>query len=77
MSLWGVPVKLTTALPVGTAVVGAFVLGGVLHVRRGLTVETNYNADDWARNKTTFRAELREVLAVKRPTAFVKVDLTP
>lgn len=77
LSLWGVPVKLTTALPVGTAIVGAFALGGVLHVRRGLTVETNYNGDDWARNKTTFRAELREVLAVKRPSAFVQVDLTP
>jgi HK97 family phage major capsid protein len=73
--LWGVPVTLTTMCPAGQAVVGTFGLGGTVHIRRGLTVETSFNADDFARNKTTFRAEIREVLAIVRPDAFVHVTL--
>jgi len=77
-SLWGCSVILTTDMPAGTAVVGAFQLGGVLHVRQGMTVEVNNRSDqDWTHNTSTFRAELREALAILRPAAFNRVSLTP
>ncbi len=75
-SLWGCSVILTTDMPAGTAVVGAFQLGGLLHVRQGMTVEVNNRSDqDWTHNTSTFRAELREALAILRPAAFNRVQL--
>lgn len=77
-SLWGCSVILTTDMPAGTAVVGAFQLGGLLHVRQGMTVEVNNRGDqDWTHNTSTFRAELREALAILRPAAFNRVKLLP
>jgi len=77
-SLWGCSVILTTDMPAGTAVVGAFGLGGLLHVRQGMTVEVNNRSDqDWTHNTSTFRAELREALAILRPAAFNRVQLAP
>ncbi len=77
-SLWGCSVILTTDMPAGTAVVGAFQLGGLLHVRQGMTVEVNNRSDqDWTHNTSTFRAELREALATLRPAAFNRVQLAP
>lgn len=75
-SLWGCSVILTSDMPAGTAVVGAFQLGATLHVRQGMVLEVNNRSDsDWTHNTSTFRAELREALAVMRPAAFAKVTL--
>ena len=38
-SIWGVKVIVTSAITVGTALVGAFATGGAIHRRGGLTVE--------------------------------------
>ena len=38
-SVWGVKVVVTSAITVGTALVGAFATGGAIHRRGGLTVE--------------------------------------
>lgn len=72
--LWGYPVVVTTAITVGTTLVGAFRLGAQIFYREGLRVEsTNSNEDDFKTNKIAIRAEQREALAVYRPKAFCTV----
>ena len=71
--LWGVQLVVTTACPAGTAVLfnrGEF---ATLGIRDGLTVQTNYNADDFRRNKLSLIAEVRELLAIVRPAAGIVV----
>lgn len=73
-TVWGLPVALSLALPVNTAVVGAFRSQAQVFRRNGLTVEaSNSHADFFQRNMTAIRAELRVGLAVYRPSAFVRV----
>ncbi len=71
--IWGLNVIQAQAMTENTAVVGAWRTYSTLFVRRGLTVETGYNADDWTKNKQTIRAELRAVPVFWRPTAFATV----
>ena len=73
-SVWGVKVIVTSAVTVGTALVGAFATGGAIHRRGGLTVEaTNSHGSYFAQNITAIRAEMREALCVYRPSAFCAV----
>ena len=73
-SLWGVRVVVTSAITVGTALVGAFGTAAAIHRRGGLTVEaTNSHGSYFAQNVTAIRAEQREALCVYRPTAFTAV----
>ena len=70
-SLWGKPVVPTTAMPGGTALVGAFGAAAQVFNKGGLTVEaSNSHADFFQRNLTAIRAETRCLLAVYRPGAF-------
>lgn len=72
--LWGLPVVVTTAIAEGTALVGAFRLGGQLFRREGIRVETtNSDASDFAYNRICIRVEERLTLAVYRPLAFCSV----
>lgn len=72
--IWGYPVVVTTAITVGTSLVGAFQLGGQIFYRDGLRVESaNQNEDDFKTNKIAIRAEQREALAIYRPKAFCTV----
>jgi HK97 family phage major capsid protein len=72
--IWGLPVVYTTAITLGTALVGAFRLGAQLFRRQGVTVETtNTNVDDFEKNLVSIRAEERLALAVYRPKAFATV----
>ena len=72
--LWGKPVVVTPAIPSGTALTGAFRLGAQYFMRQGLTIETtNTDQDDFIKNLTTIRAELREALCVYLPLSFCKV----
>ena len=74
--LWGVPTVVTSAIPAGTALVGAFKLGGSVISRKGMTVEiANQNRDDFENNRVSIRIEERLALAVRYPAAFCKVDL--
>jgi HK97 family phage major capsid protein len=63
-TVWGLPVALSLALPVNTAVVGAFRSQAQVFRRNGLTVEaSNSHADFFQRNMTAIRAELEGGLA--------------
>ncbi len=74
--LWGVPTVVTSAIPAGTALVGAFKLGGSVISRKGTTVEiANQNKDDFENNRVSIRIEERLALAIRYPAAFCKVDL--
>jgi HK97 family phage major capsid protein len=70
-NVWGLPVVVTSAIAVNTALVGAFGTQAQVFRRGGLTVEaSNSHADFFQRNLTAIRAEERLALAVYRPAAF-------
>jgi HK97 family phage major capsid protein len=72
LSLWGIPVTLTTQMPVGKALLGDFGGGCYAFVRQGILVEsTNSNSDDFVKNLNTVRAETRIGLCVTRPASFI------
>jgi HK97 family phage major capsid protein len=69
--LWGRPVAVTSAIALGTALVGAFRMGSQLFNRGGMRVEaSNSHSDFFTRNLVAIRAERRAALAVYRPSAF-------
>lgn len=73
--LWGLRTVVTSAVPAGTAVVGAFNQGASLIRKGGVRVElTNSNENDFTNNRITIRVEERIALAVRYPAAFVKVS---
>ena len=75
--LWGLRTVVSPAVSVGTAVVGAFTQGATVYRKGGVRVEsTNSHASDFTSNLVTIRAEERLALAVRKPSAFVKVTLT-
>lgn len=76
--LWGRPVVTTQAMTFDQFLVGAFQLGAQVFDREQaqVTIATE-NEDDFVNNLVTILAEERLALAVHRPEAFVKGDLTP
>lgn len=77
-TLWGRDVVTTQAMTVDNFLTGAFKLGAQIfdRVRAAITVATE-NEDDFVKNMVTILIEERLALAVYRPEAFVKGDLTP
>lgn len=76
--LWGRPVVSTQAMTVDTFLVGAFRLGAQVFDRQQATITVaTENEDDFVNNLVTILAEERLGLAVYRPEAFVKGDMTP
>ena len=74
--LWGKNTVVTTAVPQGTVVVGAFKQAATLYRKDGISVEaTNTDQDDFVNNRVTIRAEERIGLAVRVPAAIVKLTL--
>lgn len=74
--LWGLKTVVTEAIAQGTALVGAFKLGGAVIRKGGLRAEsTNSHSDDFTNDLITFRVRERLGLQVKYPKAFVKVTL--
>ena len=64
------------AIAQGTALVGAFKLGGAVIRKGGLRAEsTNSHSDDFTNDLITFRVRERLGLQVKYPKAFVSVAL--
>lgn len=74
--IWGKRTIVTPALAQGTVLVGAGKLGATVYRKGGLTLQaTNTNEDDFVNNKITILGEERIGLAVRRPSAFVKVTI--
>lgn len=75
-SFWGLRAVVTSAIPQGTMLVGAFAQGGAVVRKGGTTIEvSNSNEDDFIRGQVTIRGTKRLALAVRYPAAFVKVTI--
>ena len=73
-NIWGMRVVVTSAMTVGSAVVGAFQQGGAVIRRSGVTVEATNSHSTWfADDIVAIRAEERLALAVYRESAFTVV----
>jgi HK97 family phage major capsid protein len=76
-NLWGLTTVVTPAMSADTALVGAFKSAATLYRRGGVRVETTTShGDNFVKDIVTTRLELRELLAVRQPLAFAKVDLS-
>lgn len=74
--LWGLQTVVTTAVSVGTAIVGAFKQATTVYRKGGVRVEsTNSDLGKFTSNIITTRIEERAALAVRMPLAVVKVTL--
>lgn len=72
--LWGLPCVQTTAIPQGTALVGAFQECAQYFQRQGLTIEmTNSNGTNFIQRIITLRAAERLALTVDLPNGFCQV----
>jgi len=75
--VWGLRTVVTSAIAAGTSLVGNYAQAATLYSKGGVTVEsTNSHASNFTSNKTTFRVEERRALAVRVPSAFVKVTFS-
>lgn len=72
--LFGVPVVVSSAMPVGFALVGDFTYGTIFE-RWGVTFIVGLKNDDLIKNLQTIVCEARLALAIRRPSAFVKADI--
>jgi HK97 family phage major capsid protein len=69
-SLWGLPVALTVAIPLNTALVGAFKIAAQVFRHGGIRVDaSNSHQDYFVKNLVAIRAEERLALAVYRAAA--------
>lgn len=75
-NVWGIPTVVTTAIAAKTALVGAFKVGATVYRKGGVRVEqTNSDLGKFTSNIITTRIEERVALAVRYPSAFVKVTV--
>lgn len=74
-SIWGLRVVPSASVTAGSCYIGAFKAGAsVVRSNAGLQVAiANQNEDDFIKNMITVRIEERLVLAVRRPSCFVKI----
>lgn len=76
--IWGLRTVVSSAVAAGTAVVGAFAAAATVYRKGGIRVEsTNSDAAKFTSNIITTRIEERVALAVRIPSAIVKVTFTP
>ena len=74
--VWGLRTVVSPAVAIGSPVVGAFTLGGTVYRKGGVRTEaTNADAEDFTKGLVTVRATERLALAVRRPSAFVKITV--
>lgn len=77
-TLWGLPVVATQAMAIDTFLVGAFRPCAQIFDRQDVVaLISTEDADNFTKNMVTILEEERLALAVYRPTAFIKGDLTP
>lgn len=71
--LWGLNVVVTTAIAVGSYLVGAFRMGATLWERHGVRIlMSDSHGTNFTANILVMLAEMRAALTVWRPAAFVK-----
>ena len=77
-SLWGVPVIVTPAITSGVALVGAFDIGATLWTYDDVTLRiSDSHSDYFVKNLLAVLAEMRELLSIYYPQAFVSADVAP
>jgi hypothetical protein len=76
--IWGLPIRQTTAMTAGTALVGAFRPHAEIFRRQGVTITlSTEHSTFFIENKVAILAEERVALAVYRPSAFATVTGLP
>ncbi|MDR2173655.1 MAG: phage major capsid protein [Burkholderiales bacterium] len=71
-TVWGLPVVVTNAMPVGKFLTGAFAIGSQIFDRAGVEIEiSTENADDFERDLVSMKCSQRLAFVVYRPKAFV------
>jgi hypothetical protein len=69
--LYGMTPVISPQVPDGTAIIGNFPVGGMLFRKGGISLQaTNTDVDDFQKNITTIRAEMRVALVYWVPGAF-------
>lgn len=77
MSLWGLPIVESNAVPAGKFITGALDMALQLWNRQGITVDLSESDDtNFTSNLVTLRAESRHALTIYRPASIVAGDLT-
>lgn len=72
--LWGIPVRQSTSMPLGTALVGAFTPWGTIKQREGVSVMlSTEHSDYFKKRKVAVLAVERLALKIERPSAFCTV----
>jgi len=69
--IWGMRVALSSYLPAGTIVVGAFRQSAALAVKGGTRVEVGYDGTDFSHDSVTLRIEERLALEIIAPAGFM------
>jgi HK97 family phage major capsid protein len=78
MTVFGLQLALSTAMPATVAFVGNFTPTTIALVQReGGTIETGWINDQFVRNMLTLRAELRAVQIIRRPKGLFKITGMP
>jgi Phage capsid family len=72
--IFGLPVITNNAIPVGFALVGDFRYARI-YQSMGVTFIVGWEGQDLIKNLQTIVCEIRLVLAVRRPQAFIKADI--
>jgi HK97 family phage major capsid protein len=73
---WGLQTVVTTACPLGTALVAATRLGAQIFRRTELSLRVGYVDDQFVRNTRTIIVEERLAFVVFRPAAFCMLDFS-
>jgi len=72
-TIWGLPIVVTNAMPVGKFLTGAFAIGSQIFDRQSVEVEISTENDkDFETDKVSMKCSERLAFAVYRPAAFVK-----
>jgi HK97 family phage major capsid protein len=73
---WGLQTIVTTAMPAGTAIVGATRLGAQIFRRSELSLRVGYIDKQFIENTRSIVVEERLAFVVFRPGAFTKLDFS-
>jgi HK97 family phage major capsid protein len=75
LSLWGVPVVVSTVMPANQVLFGAFQEGVRVWIREGCSVILGLDQDDLTKNRITLLGEMRAAVTVLVPSCFGIVNL--